>query len=110
MNADKIIQDLTRSCFTYGEEVILRRYLQGSIKEISTKGYVKQVKSDEQRRDSSGAQLNARVILSPVGLESLLPLKVTDKIVRTGVERNIGCVDNKKIGDQFVRIEIDYKG
>lgn len=98
---------LNNALIKYGENIIVRR---SGESDLVTKGYFRVLKGEEIRAGSHGVQLVGRFVLSPSGIEDRLPLRTGDKIVRNGQEKQIGWVDNKKIGDDWVRIEADVSG
>lgn len=105
------VERLNGSLGRSGEEIIVRRYSQnGSTQDFTVLGKVRALAGEEIRKGSSGVQLAARVILSPTGLEAILPLRTTDKIVRDGQERQIGWVDNLRLGTEYVRVTADIQG
>lgn len=93
MNPDTIIADLDASLLRAGEVVTIRRYTASSgtprpktdIEHVPAS--VRAVKPEEMVGDIKATF--SKVVLSPTGLASLLPLKKDDKIVIQGRERNI---------------------
>ena len=105
------VERLDASLSRCGENVIVRRYKKdGSNQDFTVRGMVRPLSGPEVRPGAANTQLTMRIILSPTGLETILPLKTTDKVVRGGQERQIGWVDNKSIGDDFIRITADISG
>jgi hypothetical protein len=93
MNPESIIADLDASLLRTGEKVTVRRYTASSgtprpkTDIDNVPAAVRAVKPEEMVGDIKAT--HSRVVLSPSGLASLLPLKKDDKIVIQGRERNI---------------------
>ena len=106
MNAAVAIATLDRFLADGGEVVTVRR----GPTDINVRTAVRPLGALELRTGANGVQLNHRAVLSPTGLAALLPLRVTDKLVRGGQERAIGMVSPKAIGSAVVRITLDFAG
>ena len=105
------IARLKASLKRVGEAVIIRRYTAaGTHVDVATLAHFANLSAAEIRPGANNTQLNGRAILEPTALASLLPLRTTDKIVRDGQERQIGWVNNSKIGTEYVRIIADFQG
>ncbi|MBI1207503.1 MAG: hypothetical protein GC191_09485 [Azospirillum sp.] len=57
-----------------------------------------------------GGQQRFDLVLSRTGLEDLLPLRVTDRLLVAGVERAVRDIRTTAIGAQTVRIELTVEG
>lgn len=93
MTPASIISDLDASLVRAGETVTVRRYTapggtpRPKIEEEGIPASVRAVRPEEMVGDIKATF--SKVVLSPTGLASLLPLKKDDKIVIQGRERNI---------------------
>lgn len=114
MNPDTIIADLDASLVRAGETVTVRRYTAPSgtprpkIEAEDVPASVRAVKPEEMVGDIKAT--HSRVVLSPTGLTSLLPLKKDDKIVIQGRERNIDHPGPIFVQGQLVRMNLMVAG
>jgi len=97
---------LDRQLAAGGETVIIRR----GLTDVPVLAAVRALNATEIRSGANGAQINHRAVVSPTGLQTLLPLRATDKLVRGGQERVITAPMPKSIGSTVVRIVIDFAG
>lgn len=108
--ADETIKNLNKSLGRCGESIIFRRMV-GAIKyDFNTKGMVSILMGEQAVKGSNGKMLKGKVIISPTDLDSILPVRVGDKIICGGFERNVEMVDNKRIGDKIVRVTVYFEG
>jgi len=96
-----------------GEDVTLRRYTAptGTPRpktDVTARARVLAVGADEL----AGAikQNQSKVILSPTGLSSLLPIRTGDKVLVAGAEKNVEFANHIRIDDTLVRIELTVMG
>jgi hypothetical protein len=106
MSAVSSLASLQRQLSARGERVIVRR---GNV-DVPTLAMVRMLSATEMRQSPSGAYMKYRAVLSPIGLEAILPLRKTDKIVRSGQEREIDAPDHKEAGGRIIRINLDFAG
>lgn len=106
----QVIMRITTTLSEVGENIIIRRYVNGAPTDIATRGMIGPLSAADVVKGHNGKELSAKAIVSPSGLESLLPLRAGDKIVRGGLERHVEYVDNKQIGPTIVRITLYFTG
>jgi len=107
MTPSQIIADLDQSLLNTGQDVIWRRYtattgnprpsielpIRAAVRPLDPKDFVGNI-------DSS----YSRVIFSPTGAASMLPIKKGDKIVIDGRERNVEVPKQIRYQNELVRI------
>lgn len=75
---------------------------------VAVKAHVRAVKAEDLVGPVQ--QTMSKVILSPTGLDTVLPLRKGDKVVVDGRGRQIEYVSPMKSGDTLVRIELMVGG
>lgn len=96
-----------------GENVTVRRYTAptGTPRpktDIATRGHVRAARADELAGAIKQNQL--KVIISPTGLSSLLPIRTGDKLMVAGAEKNVEFANHIRVADTLVRIELMVQG
>lgn len=105
-----IVKALDAALENAGELVTIKRKTDSGETSVNVLAMVGRIRSEAVVYNSSGKALSGNAILSPTGLGALLPLRTGDKLVRTGVERNLEVVDNKRLGSTWIRIEAYFSG
>jgi len=107
------VADLDAAHARRGENIVIRRYTAASGTprpkiDITVRATVRPLKPEELVGGID--QTFSKVVLSPTGLSSLLPLKKGDKIVIQGRERNIEFPQPIFDSDRLVRINLLVAG
>lgn len=107
------VADLDAALARRGEEIVIRRYTATSgtprpKTDIAVRATVRPV--DAKELVGGIDQTYSKVILSPTGLSSLLPLKKGDKVVVQGRERNIEFPQPIFDGNVLVRLNLLVAG
>lgn len=108
-----LIRGLDAALLDAGETVTVRRWLAPSgtprpKTDITAKASVRAVKPEELV--GSLTMTGSKVVLSPTGLAALLPLKIGDKIVIQGRERDVVLPKPIFVQDVVVRIDLMVAG
>lgn len=109
-----LIADLNAALADAGETVTVRRYLaptgsprpKTDIEDVPAA--VRPVKPDELVGDIQQSDLVA--ILSPTSIGALLPLKIGDKVLIAGAEKNVQFAGPIRVQDVVVRIKLVLRG
>jgi hypothetical protein len=109
----QIIADLDAALARRGEIVTVRRYTAPTgdprpKTDIASRASVRAVKPEELAGEID--QTGSKIVLSPTGIGSLLPLRKGDKIVVQGRERNIELPKPIFVDGTLVRIDVMVMG
>lgn len=100
------IERLDESLGEHGESVIIRR----GATDVAKLAKCKTLRAEQVISRGTSAQIISQAIMSPVGLEGLLPLRTTDKIVYGGIERAILHAQSIKYLGVVVRVNVEFAG
>lgn len=111
MSPDQALDVLERHLAMHGETITVRRYMAATgtprpkTDVAGVKAHVRAVRADEL---IGAIKQNAvKVILSPTGLDALLPLRTGDKVIIAGApEKNVEFASHIRVADVLVRIEL----
>ena len=107
LTAAQMIIDLDASLLRRGKAVTIRRVGTPNV-DVAVRGQVKVMSADELHGVVD--QGNVRVIVSPTGLASLLPLRKGDKVLINSVPHNIELVKPHEVDSTLVRLVLMVKG
>lgn len=113
MTPAELIADLDRALADAGSEIIIVRRYTSTVEprtktDVSVVAAVRPLKANELV--GSIDQTASRVVVSPTGLATLLPLKKGDKVVVQGKERNIELPKPLAVQGTVVRIDLLVSG
>ena len=114
MTPAEMIAHLDDALLETGETIIVRRYTAptGTPRPKTDVGSIRARRRDLRDTDLVGdiGQTSTVIVVSPTGLESLLPLKKGDKVILQGAEKNIELVKSKIEQDVLVRMDLMVAG
>lgn len=114
MSPDQALDLLQLHLAMHGETVTVRRYTAATgtprpkTEVAGVKAHVRALRVDELA--GSITQNHLKVILSPTGLNALLPLRKDDKVLIAGAEKNVDFASHIRVADVLVRIELTVMG
>lgn len=113
MTPASAISSLDAQLAEHGENVIVRRYTAPSgdprpKTDVPVRAFVRAVRPEDLAGEID--QTASKVVLSPTGLATLLPLKKGDKIVVQGKERHVELPKPILLSNALVRIDVMVTG